>query len=236
MYPFPEIEEELASLMGYPYKCFLWNPKENSQIRMAEDDEEKTGFHTEEGVYCFTRMSKGLKNSTATLQRMVEKVLADQKGWNVEVYLEEIVMKSKEEQSLIEDVSGLYHNRRWNKARPNKNTSGNEKPHTKRLRSDTEHVRTTSKHRQVYTKISGTHASHPKSLPKLRYGRRTKLDERGRRSLTEDKKKVAKIANTNHAKEGEVLILCLQQKSETINSMLKGVQMPSLMSVGRCKT
>ncbi|GJW47352.1 hypothetical protein Tco_0078998 [Tanacetum coccineum] len=71
---------------------------------MVEDDEEKTGFHTEEGVYSFTHMPKGLRNSATTLQRMVEKVLADQKGRNVEVYLEEIVMKSKEEQSLIEDV------------------------------------------------------------------------------------------------------------------------------------
>ncbi|GJX12103.1 hypothetical protein Tco_0201962 [Tanacetum coccineum] len=49
MYPFPEEGEELASLMGYPYKCFLRLPKEYNQIRMAEDDEEKTGFHTEEG-------------------------------------------------------------------------------------------------------------------------------------------------------------------------------------------
>ncbi|GJY02047.1 hypothetical protein Tco_0360199 [Tanacetum coccineum] len=42
MYPFLDIEEELASLMGYPYKCFLRLPKKNSQIRMVEDDEEKT--------------------------------------------------------------------------------------------------------------------------------------------------------------------------------------------------
>nr|GEZ73391.1 reverse transcriptase domain-containing protein [Tanacetum cinerariifolium] len=35
--------------------------EEYSQIRMAEDDEEKTGFHTEEGVYCFTHMLKELK-------------------------------------------------------------------------------------------------------------------------------------------------------------------------------
>ncbi|GJZ94960.1 hypothetical protein Tco_0667163 [Tanacetum coccineum] len=47
MYPFPEVEEELASLMGYPYKCFLQLPTENSQIRMVEGDEEKTRFHTE---------------------------------------------------------------------------------------------------------------------------------------------------------------------------------------------
>ncbi|GJW54238.1 hypothetical protein Tco_0098323 [Tanacetum coccineum] len=60
---------------GMPYKCFLRLPKENSQIRMVENDEEKTGFHTEEG-----------------------------KRQNVEFYLEEIVVKSKNEQSLIEDV------------------------------------------------------------------------------------------------------------------------------------
>ncbi|GKB73892.1 reverse transcriptase domain-containing protein [Tanacetum coccineum] len=104
MYPFLEEREELASLMEYPYKCFLRLPKENSQIRMAENDEEKTGFHTEEGVYCFTHMPKGLKNSATTLQRMMEKVLADQKGRNVEVYLEEIVVKSKSGQSLVQDI------------------------------------------------------------------------------------------------------------------------------------
>ncbi|GJZ28469.1 hypothetical protein Tco_0573116 [Tanacetum coccineum] len=79
MYPFPEEGEELASLMGYPYKFFLRLSKEYSQIRMAEDDKEKTGFHTKEGVYCFTHMLKELKNSVATLQRMMEKVLAEKR-------------------------------------------------------------------------------------------------------------------------------------------------------------
>ncbi|GKD06552.1 hypothetical protein Tco_1181526 [Tanacetum coccineum] len=104
MYPFPEEGEELASLMRYPYKCFLQLSKEYSQIRMAEDDEEKTGFHTEEGVYCFTHMPKELKNSTATLQRMMEKVLVDQRGQNMEIYLEEVVIESKSEMDLVQDV------------------------------------------------------------------------------------------------------------------------------------
>ncbi|GKB36352.1 hypothetical protein Tco_0881294 [Tanacetum coccineum] len=97
MYPFPEEGEELESLMEYLYKCFLRLPKEYNQIRMAENDEEKNGFHTEEGVYCFTHMPKGLKNSVVTLQKMMEKVLTNQRGRNVEVYLEEIVVKSKSE-------------------------------------------------------------------------------------------------------------------------------------------
>ncbi|GJS93213.1 reverse transcriptase domain-containing protein [Tanacetum coccineum] len=77
---------------------------EYSQIRMTEDDEENTGFHTEEGIYCFTHMPKELKNSAAKLHRMMEKVLADQRGQNVEIYLEEIVIKSKSELDLVQDV------------------------------------------------------------------------------------------------------------------------------------
>ncbi|GJZ72112.1 reverse transcriptase domain-containing protein [Tanacetum coccineum] len=71
----PREGEELASLMEYSYKCFLRLPKEYNQIRMAKNDEEKTGFHTEEGVYCFTHMPEGLKNSVETLQRMMEKFI-----------------------------------------------------------------------------------------------------------------------------------------------------------------
>ncbi|GKD36677.1 hypothetical protein Tco_1252186 [Tanacetum coccineum] len=72
--------------------------------KMTEYNEEKTGFHTEEGVYCFTHMPKELKNSAATLQRMMEEVLANQRGRNVEIYLEEIVIKSKCELDLVQDV------------------------------------------------------------------------------------------------------------------------------------
>ncbi|GJR24714.1 hypothetical protein Tco_0973241 [Tanacetum coccineum] len=74
---------------------------------MAEDDKEKTRFYKEEGVYCFTHMPKELKNSTATLQRMMEKVLADQRGRNMEIYLEEIVIKSKKEQDLVQGVEEI---------------------------------------------------------------------------------------------------------------------------------
>nr|GEZ08898.1 hypothetical protein [Tanacetum cinerariifolium] len=73
MYPLSKEGEELASLMGYLYKCFLQLPKEYIQIKMVEEEEEKIGFHTDEGVYYFTHMPKELKNFAATLQRMMEK-------------------------------------------------------------------------------------------------------------------------------------------------------------------
>nr|GEU73489.1 reverse transcriptase domain-containing protein [Tanacetum cinerariifolium] len=70
----------------------------------VKDDKGKIGFHTEEGVYCFTHMPKGLKNYAATLQNVIGKLLVKQKGRNVEVYLDEAVIKSKLEQDLIEDM------------------------------------------------------------------------------------------------------------------------------------
>nr|GEU73692.1 hypothetical protein [Tanacetum cinerariifolium] len=108
MYPLPEKGKRLASLMGYWYKYLLRLPKEYNQIRMAKGDEEKTRFHTEEKVYCFTHMPKELKNSAATLQRMMENVLVDQRGQNVETYLEEIVIKSKSELGLVQDVKETF--------------------------------------------------------------------------------------------------------------------------------
>nr|GEY12423.1 hypothetical protein [Tanacetum cinerariifolium] len=74
---------------------------------MSESDEEKTGFHTEGGVYCFTHMTMGRKISIATLQRMMDKMIGGQKGHNVEVYLEEIVVKSKNEENLVKDVKEM---------------------------------------------------------------------------------------------------------------------------------
>ncbi|GKE05067.1 reverse transcriptase domain-containing protein [Tanacetum coccineum] len=81
------------------------------QIKTTEDDEEKTGFNMKERVYCFTHMPKELKNSAATLQRMMKKVLSGQRGRNVELYLEEIVIKSKSELDLVQDIEETL--RKW---------------------------------------------------------------------------------------------------------------------------
>ncbi|GJV66786.1 hypothetical protein Tco_1482295 [Tanacetum coccineum] len=89
MYPFPKEGKELASLMGYPYKCFLRLPKEYNQIRIAENDEEKTGFQTGEGVYCFTHMPKELKKISSYTSEDdgedVEEILRKLKRVNIKI-------------------------------------------------------------------------------------------------------------------------------------------------------
>ncbi|GKF63244.1 hypothetical protein Tco_0186692 [Tanacetum coccineum] len=62
-YPLLKIDWKVKSLCGYPYKCFLDAYKGYHQIQIAESDEEKTAFHTIHGVYCYTKMPFGLKNT-----------------------------------------------------------------------------------------------------------------------------------------------------------------------------
>nr|GFB21329.1 reverse transcriptase domain-containing protein [Tanacetum cinerariifolium] len=69
-YPLLEIDWKVESLCGYPFKFFLDAYKGYRQIQLAEADEEKTAFHTGQGVYCYTKMPFGLKNADATYQKI----------------------------------------------------------------------------------------------------------------------------------------------------------------------
>ncbi|GJR46182.1 reverse transcriptase domain-containing protein [Tanacetum coccineum] len=67
-YPLPKIDWKVESLCGYPFKCFLDAYKGYHQIKMAEEDEEKTAFITSQGIFCYIKMPFGLKNAGATYQ------------------------------------------------------------------------------------------------------------------------------------------------------------------------
>ena len=61
---------------------------------MITGDEEKTSFITPFGTYCFTRMPFGLKNAGATYQRAMNYIFHDLIGKLVEVYIDDVVVKS----------------------------------------------------------------------------------------------------------------------------------------------
>nr|GEV29216.1 reverse transcriptase domain-containing protein [Tanacetum cinerariifolium] len=60
-YPLPEIDWKVESLCGYPYKCFLDAYKGYHQIKIAEEDKEKTAFITSQGIIYYSKMPFGLK-------------------------------------------------------------------------------------------------------------------------------------------------------------------------------
>ena len=73
---------------------------------MAQEDEEKTSFYTEHGTFCYEKMPIGLKN--AAYQRLVDKAFSSQIGRNIEIYVDDMVVKSKSEGSLLTDVEETF--------------------------------------------------------------------------------------------------------------------------------
>ena len=65
-----------------------------NQIKMDEADQEKTSFVTSQGLFCYKVMPFGLKNAGATYQRLMNKMFTRQIGRNVEVYVDDMLVKS----------------------------------------------------------------------------------------------------------------------------------------------
>ncbi|GKA18710.1 reverse transcriptase domain-containing protein [Tanacetum coccineum] len=107
-YPLPNIDCKVEAVMGFKYKCFLDAYKGYHQIQMAKEDEEKTAFYTEQGTYCYTKMPFGLKNAGATYQRLVDSTFQSQIGRNLEAYVDDMVIKSKEETGLLADIAETF--------------------------------------------------------------------------------------------------------------------------------
>lgn len=83
---------------------FLDAYKGYHQIMMDVEDAEKTAFITDLGVFCYQKMPFGLKNAGATYQRLVNRLFANQVGRNIEVYVDDKVVKSRTVQQVPEDL------------------------------------------------------------------------------------------------------------------------------------
>ena len=81
-FPMPRIDQLVDATVGHPWMSFL-------------DDQERTVFVTPVGNYHYKVMSFGLKNAGSTYQRMMTKMFKPQLGKNVEVYIDDMVVKSK---------------------------------------------------------------------------------------------------------------------------------------------
>ncbi|RVW23466.1 Retrovirus-related Pol polyprotein from transposon 297 [Vitis vinifera] len=66
-----------------------------NQILMALEDMEKTAFITEWGTYCYRVMPFGLKNAGTTYQRAATTLFHDMMHRDVEVYVDDMIVKSR---------------------------------------------------------------------------------------------------------------------------------------------
>jgi hypothetical protein len=106
------IDQIIESTTGCDLLCFLDAFSSYHQIKMAREDEEKTAFITPCGVYCYVCMPFGLKNTGATFQRLMRKALGAQMGRNAEDYIDDIIVKTRESHTFIEDLEETFANLR----------------------------------------------------------------------------------------------------------------------------
>ncbi|KAM1832337.1 hypothetical protein ACFX13_022299 [Malus domestica] len=79
-----------------------------NQIFMNPPDQEHTTFTTDKGLYCYKVMPFGLKNAGATYQRLVNSMFAEQIGNIMEVYVDDILVKSKHADQHITNLSETF--------------------------------------------------------------------------------------------------------------------------------
>jgi hypothetical protein len=72
---------------------------------MKESDQVATSFITSFGMYCYVTMPFGLRNAGATYQRCMQHVFGDHIGQTVEVYVDDIVVKTRKTDDLVSDLN-----------------------------------------------------------------------------------------------------------------------------------
>jgi hypothetical protein len=75
---------------------------------MHEFDQEATSFITDRGLYCYKVMPFGLKNAGATYQRLVNAMFKNQIGRNVEVYVDDMLVKSLKSEDHLTDLEETF--------------------------------------------------------------------------------------------------------------------------------
>ncbi|KAL2246278.1 UNVERIFIED_CONTAM: Retrovirus-related Pol polyprotein from transposon opus [Sesamum indicum] len=96
-YPLSRIDLLVDSTTGCALFSMMDAYQGYHQIFMAKEDAEKTAFVTEKGVYCYNVTPFGLKNAGATYQRLVNRMFKYHIGSTMEVYVDDMLVKSKQE-------------------------------------------------------------------------------------------------------------------------------------------
>nr|XP_023900124.1 uncharacterized protein LOC112011998 [Quercus suber] len=115
----PKIDQLVDAMYGHPRMSFLDAFQGYHQIALAAEDQEKTAFISPEANYHYTVMPFGLKNVGATYQRMMTRMFRDKIGCTVEVYIDDMVVKSKQEEQHTGNLREVFETLRRHKLRLN---------------------------------------------------------------------------------------------------------------------
>uniref|UniRef100_A0A5B7BB47 Reverse transcriptase domain-containing protein n=1 Tax=Davidia involucrata TaxID=16924 RepID=A0A5B7BB47_DAVIN len=107
-FPVPRIDQLVDATAGHQLLTFMDAYSGYNQIQMYQSDQEKTSFITDRGLYCYQVMPFGLKNAGATYQRLVNKMFQRQIGETMEVYIDDMLVKSLRAEDHITHLSETF--------------------------------------------------------------------------------------------------------------------------------
>ena len=107
-YPLPCIDQLVDSTAGHKLLSFMDTFSCYNQIRMDEVDQEKTSFIANQDLFCYKVMSFDLKNAGATYQRLVNHMFRPQIGRNVEVYVDDMLVKILDEEKHLDGLQETF--------------------------------------------------------------------------------------------------------------------------------
>ncbi|XP_075649724.1 uncharacterized protein LOC142620209 [Castanea sativa] len=107
-FPISQIDQLVDATVDHSQMSFLDVFQGYYQILLALDDQEKTAFVTPTGNYNCKMMPFGLKNARSTYQRMMTRMFEPQLGKNIEVYIDDMVVKIKVESEHVKDLGSIF--------------------------------------------------------------------------------------------------------------------------------
>jgi len=118
-FPLPHIDILVDNTADHAMLSFMDGYAGYNQIKMAKEDVSKTAFITPWGTFAYTVMPFGLINAGATYQRTAQTLLHDMMHKEVEVYVDDMIVKSKEREDHIKNLRKIFIRIREHKLRLN---------------------------------------------------------------------------------------------------------------------
>jgi len=118
-FPLPHIDMLVDNAAHSSTYSFMDGFSGYNQIKMAQEDKEKTTFVTPWGTFCYKVMPFGLKNARATYQRAMVTLFHDMMHKEIEVYVDDMIAKSREGENHVQILKKLFERLRKYKLRLN---------------------------------------------------------------------------------------------------------------------
>ncbi|KAK5776078.1 hypothetical protein PVK06_044037 [Gossypium arboreum] len=107
-FPLPHIDMLVDNTVKHSLFSFMDGFSGYNQIKMASEDMEKTTFVTMWGIFCYKVMPFGLKNAGATYQRAMVTLFHDMMHKEIEVYVDDMIAKSRGEEEHVVNLKKLF--------------------------------------------------------------------------------------------------------------------------------